>query len=60
MAADGRTAAYTAVSAESPGGPAPSFVLAVPADAVPGTRLEGCAMRLADAEGSRGRAGRAR
>ncbi|MGV9954334.1 carboxypeptidase regulatory-like domain-containing protein [Streptomyces cellulosae] len=52
VAADGRTAAYTAVSAESPWrtGTFP-FVLAVPADAVPGTRLEGCAMRLADAEG---------
>ncbi|MGA5277005.1 carboxypeptidase regulatory-like domain-containing protein [Streptomyces cellulosae] len=52
VAADGRTAVYTAMSAESPWrtGTFP-FVLAVPADAVPGTRLEGCAMRLADAEG---------
>lgn len=29
------------------------FVLAVPADAVPGTRLTGCAMRLTDASGTR-------
>ncbi|MFF1297556.1 MULTISPECIES: carboxypeptidase regulatory-like domain-containing protein [unclassified Streptomyces] len=29
------------------------FVLAVPADAVPGTRLTGCAMRLTDARGTR-------
>lgn len=29
------------------------FVLAVPADAVPGTRLTGCAMRLTDAHGTR-------
>ncbi|CAL9475207.1 carboxypeptidase regulatory-like domain-containing protein [Streptomyces sp. enrichment culture] len=53
VAADGRTAAYTATSAESlwetrtfP------FVLAMPADAVPGTRLDGCVLRLADAEGA--------
>ncbi|MDN3023563.1 carboxypeptidase regulatory-like domain-containing protein [Streptomyces sp. S.PB5] len=29
------------------------FVIAVPADAVPGTRLTGCAMRLTDARGTR-------
>ncbi|NUR67827.1 MAG: carboxypeptidase regulatory-like domain-containing protein [Streptomyces sp.] len=29
------------------------FVLAVPADAVPGTRLEGCAVRLTDVRGTR-------
>jgi hypothetical protein len=29
------------------------FVLAVPADAVPGSRLTGCAMRLTDARGTR-------
>ncbi|GGX13162.1 hypothetical protein GCM10010297_38340 [Streptomyces malachitofuscus] len=52
VAADGRTALYTAAAVERPwlGGTFP-FVLAVPADAVPGTRLSGCALRLADAEG---------
>ncbi|MFD6036282.1 carboxypeptidase regulatory-like domain-containing protein [Streptomyces griseoincarnatus] len=52
VAADGRTAAYTATSVESPWqtGTFP-FVLAVPADAVPGARLDGCVLRLADAEG---------
>ncbi|WP_030856823.1 Ig-like domain-containing protein [Streptomyces sp. NRRL S-37] len=53
VAADGRSAVYTAVSAERPwrAGTFP-FVLAVPADAVPGTRLDGCALRLADAAGT--------
>ncbi|CAL9487878.1 carboxypeptidase regulatory-like domain-containing protein [Streptomyces sp. enrichment culture] len=52
VAADGRTAAYTATSAERPwrAGAFP-FVLAVSADAEPGTRLGGCELRLADAEG---------
>ncbi|MFI1422971.1 carboxypeptidase regulatory-like domain-containing protein [Streptomyces sp. NPDC020731] len=52
VAADGRSAVYTAVSAERPWrvGTFP-FVLAVPADAVPGTRLSGCVLRLADADG---------
>ncbi|CAL9521230.1 hypothetical protein SUDANB176_03857 [Streptomyces sp. enrichment culture] len=58
VAADGRTAAYTATSAERPwhGGTFP-FVLAVPADAVPGTRLDGCTLRLADADGGSGATG---
>ncbi|WP_190096267.1 carboxypeptidase regulatory-like domain-containing protein [Streptomyces griseoflavus] len=53
VAADGRTARYTAASAERPwrDGAFP-FVIAVPADAVPGTRLSGCALRLADADGA--------
>ncbi|MEU2317379.1 Ig-like domain-containing protein [Streptomyces althioticus] len=53
VAADGRSAAYTATSAESPWqtGTFP-FVVAVPADAVPGTRLDGCVLRLADAGGA--------
>ncbi|GAA2274478.1 hypothetical protein GCM10010415_47270 [Streptomyces atrovirens] len=53
VAADGRGAVYTAVSAERPwrAGAFP-FVLAVPADAVPGTRLGGCVLRLADAAGA--------
>ncbi|MFD7688253.1 carboxypeptidase regulatory-like domain-containing protein [Streptomyces sp. NPDC059781] len=53
VAAGGRTAVYTAVSAERPwrAGTFP-FVLAVPADAVPGTRLSGCVLRLADAAGT--------
>ncbi|MEU9349974.1 Ig-like domain-containing protein [Streptomyces griseoloalbus] len=52
VSADGRTAVYAATSAEQPwrGGAFP-FVLSVPADAVPGTRLSGCALRLADAHG---------
>lgn len=56
VAADGRTATYTATAtataAERPwrDGAFP-FVLAVPADAVPGTRLSGCVLRLADANG---------
>lgn len=52
VAADGRTAAYTATSAERPwrAGAFP-FVPAVSADAEPGTRLGGCELRLADAEG---------
>ncbi|MFF6808603.1 carboxypeptidase regulatory-like domain-containing protein [Streptomyces sp. NPDC012403] len=53
VAADGRSAAYTAASAERPwrAGTFP-FVLAVPADAVPGTRPSGCVLRLADADGT--------
>ncbi|MFD7765905.1 carboxypeptidase regulatory-like domain-containing protein [Streptomyces sp. NPDC059787] len=53
VAGGGRTAVYTAVSAERPwrAGTFP-FVLAVPADAVPGTRLSGCVLRLADAAGT--------
>ncbi|CAM5480417.1 carboxypeptidase regulatory-like domain-containing protein [Streptomyces pilosus] len=53
VAADGRTAVYTAASAERPwrDGAFP-FVVAVPADAVPGTRLGGCVLRLADAGGA--------
>ncbi|MEV7783969.1 carboxypeptidase regulatory-like domain-containing protein [Streptomyces sp. NPDC088106] len=53
VAADGRTATYTAASAERPWpeGAAFPFVLAVPADAEPGTRLSGCVLRLADAQG---------
>lgn len=52
VAADGRTAGYTAASAERPWlGRTFPFVLSVPADAVPGTRLTGCVLRLADARG---------
>jgi hypothetical protein len=53
VGADGRTAVYTATSAERPwrAGTFP-FVLTVPADAVPGTRLSGCSLRLADAAGT--------
>lgn len=52
VAADGRTAAYTAAPAERPwrAGAFP-FVPAVSADAEPGTGLGGCELRLADAEG---------
>ncbi|WP_231157329.1 carboxypeptidase regulatory-like domain-containing protein [Streptomyces sp. CNZ748] len=52
VAADGRSAAYTATSAGQlwRTGSFP-FVLAVPADAEPGARLNGCVLRLADARG---------
>ncbi len=52
VTADGRSARYTAASAERPwrDGAFP-FVIAVPADAVPGTRPSGCALRLADTDG---------
>ncbi|MBT3152671.1 carboxypeptidase regulatory-like domain-containing protein [Streptomyces sp. CHD11] len=52
VAADGRTAVYTAVSERQPWreGAFP-FVLAVPSDAEPGTRLSGCVLRLADPGG---------
>ncbi|MFE2275920.1 carboxypeptidase regulatory-like domain-containing protein [Streptomyces sp. NPDC059454] len=58
VAADGRSAVYTAVSAERPwrAGTFP-FVLVVPVDAVPGTRLSGCVLRLADADGTARAAG---
>ncbi|MFI8531369.1 carboxypeptidase regulatory-like domain-containing protein [Streptomyces aquilus] len=54
--ADGDSASYTW---SGPAGARPwqgrsfPFVLAVPADAVPGTRLAGCAVRLTDARGTR-------
>ncbi|MEV8594280.1 carboxypeptidase regulatory-like domain-containing protein [Streptomyces sp. NPDC052012] len=54
LAADGRHAAYTATGpAARPPGPAGTFpfVLAMPVDAVPGTRLSGCTLRLTDARG---------
>ncbi|GHH91250.1 Ig-like domain-containing protein [Streptomyces capillispiralis] len=54
VGADGRTATYTATpSVERPWrqGRFP-FVLAMSADAVPGTRLSGCALSLADAHGA--------
>ncbi|MFD7700789.1 carboxypeptidase regulatory-like domain-containing protein [Streptomyces caelestis] len=58
VAADGRSAVYTAVSAERPWRTdAFPFVLAVPAGAVPGTRLSGCVLRLADADGAARAAG---
>lgn len=52
VAADGRRGTYTLTSAGQSwrDGTFP-FVLAVPADAVPGTRLRGCALRLTGADG---------
>ncbi|MES9623164.1 carboxypeptidase regulatory-like domain-containing protein [Streptomyces tuirus] len=51
VAADGRSAAYTVTGGvPGPDGVLP-FVLAVPADAVPGTRLRDCSLRLTDARG---------
>ncbi|MDN0200475.1 Ig-like domain-containing protein [Streptomyces sp. S.PNR 29] len=56
VAADGGSGTYT-FTGPSAGRPWQGrgfpFVLAVPADAVPGTRLPGCALRLSDAEGRR-------
>ncbi|MCT7355487.1 carboxypeptidase regulatory-like domain-containing protein [Streptomyces sp. 15-116A] len=55
LAADGRDAAYTAAGTSArPPGPAGTFpfVLAMPVDAVPGTRLSGCTLRLTDARGA--------
>lgn len=61
VTADGRSGTYT-VTAEAAGQPSQDrtfpFVLAVPADAVPGTRLRGCDLRVTDAWGVRRAAGR--
>ncbi|MDQ0749910.1 hypothetical protein QF034_004141 [Streptomyces africanus] len=61
VAADGRSGTYT-VTGDAAGqawqGRTFPFVLAVPADAVPGTRLRGCALRITDAAGVRRAAGR--
>ncbi|MGC5034317.1 carboxypeptidase regulatory-like domain-containing protein [Streptomyces sp. DT190] len=61
VAAGGRSASYT-VGGGTAARPGPdrtfSFVLAVPADAVPGTRLRGCHLRLTDGQGVRRAAGR--
>ncbi|MFI6855577.1 carboxypeptidase regulatory-like domain-containing protein [Streptomyces sp. NPDC050416] len=61
VAADGRTATYT-VSGEAAGQPWQGrtfpFVLPVSADAVPGTRLRDCVLRITDAAGVRRAAGR--
>ncbi|MEU0189546.1 carboxypeptidase regulatory-like domain-containing protein [Streptomyces afghaniensis] len=61
VAADGRSGTYT-LTGDAAGRswrdrPLP-FVLAVPANAVPGTRLRGCVLRITDAEGVRRAAGR--
>ncbi|MEU0383763.1 carboxypeptidase regulatory-like domain-containing protein [Streptomyces chartreusis] len=61
VAADGRSGTYTVTGdAAGQSGQARTFpfVLAVPADAVPGTRLRGCALRITDADGVRQAAGR--
>ncbi|WDV53136.1 carboxypeptidase regulatory-like domain-containing protein [Streptomyces coeruleorubidus] len=61
VAADGRSATYT-VTGDAAGQSWRDrtfpFVLAVPADAVPGTRLRGCVLRITDAHGVRQAAGR--
>ncbi|MGW7498079.1 carboxypeptidase regulatory-like domain-containing protein [Streptomyces luteogriseus] len=51
VAADGRSAAYTVTGGESGRDGVFPFVLAVPAHAVPGTRLRDCSLRLTDAQG---------
>ncbi|MEU6373641.1 carboxypeptidase regulatory-like domain-containing protein [Streptomyces sp. NPDC046909] len=50
---DSATYTYTGPANTSPWRDTYPFVLAVAADAVPGTRLAGCAMRLTDARGTR-------
>ncbi|WP_229864279.1 Ig-like domain-containing protein [Streptomyces djakartensis] len=61
VAAGGRHGTYT-VTGEGAGRPWQGrtfpFVLAVPADAVPGTRLRGCSLRITDGRGVRQAAGR--
>ncbi|GCB47541.1 hypothetical protein SNL152K_4846 [Streptomyces sp. NL15-2K] len=55
LARDGGSGTYTftgSAAAQAWRGRAFPFVLAVPADAVPGTRLRGCALRLTDASGA--------
>ncbi|MEU0217711.1 carboxypeptidase regulatory-like domain-containing protein [Streptomyces sp. NPDC006265] len=51
VAADGRSATYTVTGGESVQDSVLPFVLAVPAHAVPGTRLRDCSLRLTDAQG---------
>lgn len=51
VAADGRSAAYTVTGGASGQGGVLPFVLAVPGNAVPGTRLRDCSLRLTDARG---------
>ncbi|MEU0248049.1 hypothetical protein ABZ192_27735 [Streptomyces sp. NPDC006235] len=61
VADDGRSATCTAsgeAAAQSWQGRTFPFVLAVPADAVPGTRLRDCVLRITDAAGVRRAAGR--
>ncbi|MDT0389066.1 carboxypeptidase regulatory-like domain-containing protein [Streptomyces sp. DSM 41921] len=58
VAADGRTASYTLTGGTAAPDRAVPFVLAVPADAVPGTRLRDCALRVTDAQGARRATGR--
>ncbi|MGW0610545.1 carboxypeptidase regulatory-like domain-containing protein [Streptomyces sp. NPDC002788] len=61
VAADGRTRTYT-VTGDAAGQPWPDrtfpFVLSLPADAVPGTRLRECVLRITDARGVPRTAGR--
>ncbi|MBB6416091.1 hypothetical protein [Streptomyces sp. AK010] len=51
VAADGRSAAYTVTGGVSGQDGVLPFVLAVPGNAVPGTRLRDCSLRLTDARG---------
>ncbi|WP_338117279.1 carboxypeptidase regulatory-like domain-containing protein [Streptomyces viridochromogenes] len=61
IATGGRSGTYT-VTGDAAGQPWQGrtfpFVLAVPADAVPGTRLRDCFLRITDAQGARQAAGR--
>ncbi|MEU4463360.1 carboxypeptidase regulatory-like domain-containing protein [Streptomyces sp. NPDC024017] len=51
VAADGRSATYTVSGGAAGQDRVFPFVLAVPAHAVPGTRLRGCSLRVTDARG---------
>ncbi|KOX00687.1 hypothetical protein ADK65_13700 [Streptomyces sp. NRRL B-1140] len=51
VAAGGRSATYTVTGAAAGRNRVFPFVLAVPADAVPGVRLSGCSLRFTDARG---------
>ncbi|MER7477741.1 carboxypeptidase regulatory-like domain-containing protein [Streptomyces sp. NPDC126510] len=51
VAAGGRSATYTVTGAAAGRDRVFPFVLAVPADAVPGTRLRDCSLRFTDARG---------
>ncbi|WP_086850386.1 hypothetical protein [Streptomyces coeruleofuscus] len=58
VAADGRSGTYTVTGDAAGQGRRFPFVLAVPADAVPGTRLRDCVLLITDAHGVRQAAGR--
>jgi hypothetical protein len=58
VAAGGRSGSYTVTGGTAAPDRTFPFVLAVPADAVPGTRLRGCVLRVTDERGVRRSGGR--